>query len=84
MINKIGLRISRDILKNYFKKDYSFFLDNSVSKLTFNNTNSKSYLPNGGLSITKLTLNSRQCSRYERPTESILIYNVKRRHSASV
>ena len=38
VINKIGLRISRDILKNYFKKDYSFFLDNSVSKLTFNNT----------------------------------------------
>ena len=38
VINKIGLRISRDILQNYFKKDYTFFLDNSVSKLTFNNT----------------------------------------------
>ena len=38
VINKIGLRISRDILQNYFKKIYTFFLDNSVSKLTFNNT----------------------------------------------
>ncbi|OUW73498.1 MAG: hypothetical protein CBD76_03120 [Pelagibacteraceae bacterium TMED216] len=38
VINKIGLRISRDILKTYFRKDYTFFLENSVSKLTFNNT----------------------------------------------